>query len=243
MRLSQAWIIAAKEFSILRRKKGLIISVVLFPLIIGIGLPLILHYVQLRNAIPDRGLTLINAFSFFYIIIASALPITLASYSLVGEKVEKSIEPLLATPTTDGEILLGKGIAAFLPPIITIFGSAVIFMTLIDIFTYNSLSYLIFPNWTIGTILLLITPLTAITAIEICIIISIRASDVRSAQQWGLIQVIPFGAIYVLSEMSIITLNTNNLLIISGVLTVIDIFLLYISTITFRRDKLLIRQK
>ena len=38
-------------------------------------------------------------------IYTGALPANLASYSMVGEKVERSLEPLLATPASDGEIL------------------------------------------------------------------------------------------------------------------------------------------
>jgi ABC-2 type transport system permease protein len=50
----------------------------------------------------------INAFLFFFIIGAVSLPVGIAAYSVVGEKVEKSLEPLLTTPLTDGEILMGK---------------------------------------------------------------------------------------------------------------------------------------
>jgi ABC-2 type transport system permease protein len=56
---------------------------------------------------------------YIFVVLATVLPSTIAAHSIVGEKVEKTLEPLLATPTTDGEILLGKGIAAFLPPIIS----------------------------------------------------------------------------------------------------------------------------
>ena len=68
---------------------------------------------------------------------AAILPTAIASYSIVGEKVEKSLEPLLATPTTDGELLLGKSIAAFLPPLIATYIGALIFMVLIDIVTFS----------------------------------------------------------------------------------------------------------
>ena len=93
---------------------------------------------------------MVNAFSFLFITSAVTLPTAIASYSLVGEKVQKSLEPLLATPTTEGEILLGKSIAAFLPPIAAIYTGAVIFMTLIDSLTYSTLGYFYFPTWNIN---------------------------------------------------------------------------------------------
>ena len=113
------------------------------------------------------------------------IPTPIASYSLVGEKVEKSLEPLLATPTTDSEILLGKGIAAFLPPIGAIFGGATIFMVLIDLVTYGRLGYYYFPNLNTGIVLFLMVPLAAIMSVEWNVIVSSRVSDVRAAQQLG----------------------------------------------------------
>jgi ABC-2 type transport system permease protein len=83
---------------------------------------------------------LINSFSFWFVIGASLLPVGIASYSLIGEKVQKSLEPLLATPTTDEEILAGKSIAAFIPAILSNYLGAVIFMLLINKFTFSKLT-------------------------------------------------------------------------------------------------------
>jgi ABC-2 type transport system permease protein len=121
MRLSIAWIIASKELSTFRKKKGIFYSVILFPLFVSIGLPLLIYVLLGRSGSisPDALsglLTVINAFAFFFIIGAASLPTAIASYSIVGEKQGQSLEPLLATPTTDSEILLGKSIGALLPP-------------------------------------------------------------------------------------------------------------------------------
>jgi ABC-2 type transport system permease protein len=66
---------------------------------------------------------------------------------------------LLATPTTDEEILAGKSIAAFLPAICSNYIGAVIFAVLADLFTYGKLTYLYYPNWDIAIILFLLAPL------------------------------------------------------------------------------------
>jgi ABC-2 type transport system permease protein len=65
---------------------------------------------------------------------------------------------LLVTPTTDSEILLGKGIAAFLPPIGAILGGATIFMVLMDMVTQGTLGYYFFPNWDSVIVLFLMVP-------------------------------------------------------------------------------------
>jgi ABC-2 type transport system permease protein len=113
MRLSKSWIIASKDFKVFSKKKNIIYSILVVPLIVSFLIPIVIDYAGQSkggSGIPASELTiLLPAFTFFYLILAGLIPTTIASYSLVGEKVEKSLEPLLATPTTDSEILLGKG--------------------------------------------------------------------------------------------------------------------------------------
>jgi ABC-type Na+ efflux pump permease subunit len=245
MRLSKAWIIAEKDFAIFRKKKSVIYSVVLFPLFVSIGLPLVIQSSGSKSGgIPTEVLpTLLNAFSFFFIIGAVTLPTAIASYSLVGEKIQKSIEPLLATPTTEGEILLGKSIAAFLPPIAAIYIGAIIFMIFTDVLTYSKLGYLYYPNWNIGVIMLLLVPLGSILSIEFDILISSRVNDVRAAQQLGGMVALPFAGIYVVGEASVISLDAMNLLIICAILVAIDVILFYVSKAVFRREEILTKWK
>lgn len=248
MRLSKAWIIAKKDFSIFKKKKSIIYSIVIFAVLASVGLPLTIQFGSIKTSegigIPASDLpTMIEGFSFFFIIGAATLPTAIASYSLVGEKVQKSLEPLLATPTTDGEILLGKAIAAFLPPIAGTYLGAIIFMVLIDRFTYGILGYLYFPNWDMGIILLLLAPLASILSIELDIIISSRVNDVRTAQQMGGIVVLPFVGIYALGEANVISLHAGNLLIISAVILAIDVALFYAARAAFRREEIFTKWK
>lgn len=155
--------IAAKDLRILVAKRSVSLSIIMFPLIAAIGLPLVIRYAGSRHGgIPATVLPrLLNSFVFFFVIGAAVLPTAIASYSLVGEKVERSLEPLLATPVTDGEILLGKAIAASVPPIVVIWAGSLVFMTLTDQFTRPKLGHLYFPNGTATFILAVIAPLAA----------------------------------------------------------------------------------
>ena len=217
------------------------------PFFIAVGLPAVIWFVEQRNSArtsPAELAILLPAFSFLYLIFAGYLPTSLASYSLVGEKVEKSLEPLLATPTTDSEILLGKGIAAFIPPVAGILAGSAVFMTLMDLVTRSKLGYYFFPNWNSILLLFVMVPLAALLSVEWNVIISSRASDVRIAQQFGALAVIPLGVIYVAGEINLIDLGiTNNLLIIAAILLVIDVVLFYLARATFRREEILTRWK
>lgn len=248
MRLSKSWIIASKDFSTFKRKRNIIYSVIVIPIFISFLLPAVITFAGHRNGgtgVPAAELTtLLPAFSFFYLILAGYIPTTLASYSLVGEKVEKSLEPLLATPTTDSEILLGKAIAAFIPPIAGVIGGSAIFMALMDLVTRSKLGYYFFPNWNAAIVLFVMVPLASILSVEWNVIISSRVSDVRIAQQFGAFVVIPLGGIYVCGELDIVNLGvTNNLLIIAAILFVVDLILFYLARATFRREEILTRWK
>lgn len=167
----------------------------------------------------------------------------IASYSLIGEKVQKSLEPLLTTPTTDEEILAGKSIAAFLPAIGTNIVGALIFMVLVDLFTNNTLNYLYYPNWDIAIILFLLGPLACLLSVGYNILVSSRMNDVGTAQQLGTLILLPFGVMYLLSEIRVLELTTNNLLIMATVLAVIDVIIFYLVKSTFQRDEILTKWK
>jgi ABC-2 type transport system permease protein len=248
MRLSKSWIIASKDFAIFRKKKNIIYSVAIVPSFIAVLISAIIWYTGQRNGgtrmTPVELVILLPAFSFWYLILAGYLPTTLASYSLVGEKVEKSLEPLLATPTTDSEILLGKGFAAFVPPVAGILAGSAVFMTLMDVVTRGKLGYYFFPNWNAAIVFFVMVPLAALLSVEWNVFISSRVSDIRIAQQFGVFVVIPLAGVYILGELNIVDLGiTNNLLIIAAIFFVIDVVLFYVARATFRREEILTKWK
>jgi ABC-2 type transport system permease protein len=243
MDVQSSWAVTRKDFSVFRRKRYVLYSLFAVPLIVSILLPVVLHFLITSKGYPPAGVEIfLGAFSFFWVIIAAGIPVSLASYSIVGEKVEKSLEPLLATPMTDGEILLGKSLAAFLPALASTYAGAIIYMVLADLVTYDRLGYLFFPNWTMGAILLIAT-LACLLSVEANIIFSSRINDIRASQQLGFLVILPFAAVYVLSELNIVSYNDTNLLIISAVTIVADVILFYLTKAVFRREEILTKWK
>jgi ABC-2 type transport system permease protein len=242
MKLWKSWVIATKDFSIFRKKKRILYTLIFLPFLLSIGLPIVILPVA-GTAKTAEITSLLNAFSYFYIILAYILPTTLASYSILGEKIEQSLEPLLATPTTDSELLFGKVITSFLPCVSVIYVSSIIFMVLSDAITYNTFGYLFFPNWSMAIILLLAVPLSSILSIQLNVIISSRVNDVRTANQLGTLLFIPFIGIYLLLETNVVSLNVINLLAIFAILFVADAILFYLNKAIFSRDKILTKWK
>ena len=240
MKLWKSWVIARKDFATFRTKRYIIYSLVVVPLLISIGLPGVMMLLIRRATTPlPTIINVLNAFSFFFVILAGILPISIGAYSIVGEKLERTLEPLLVTPTTDGEILLGKVLAAFLPSIIATYAGAVIFMLLMDGVTSGRLGYLFFPNWTMAVILLVTVPLISILSTEFNVIISARVSDIRAAQQFGMLVLLPLAVIYVALEIGFVSLTPATLAIIFAIILVIDALLFFLSRATFRREEIL----
>jgi len=217
------------------------------PFIVAVLIPVLIGYVGQRNGsrvTPAELVILLPAFLFFYVILAAYLATPIASYTIVGEKVEKSLEPLLATPTTDSEIRLGKGIAAFFPPLAALLGGSALFMLLMDLTTKDKLGYYYFPDSNTAVVLILLLPLALLMSVLVNIIISSRVTDVRTGQQLGALTVLPFAGLYLCGELNLIDLgSTSNLLIIAAALLVVDVLLFFVSRATFRREEILTKWK
>jgi ABC-2 type transport system permease protein len=245
MRLSKAWLVASRDFKVFKHQKNIWYSIIVFPVIISVLFPAVIEFAGQRSGgLSAANLpNLLDSFSFFVVIGAAFIPLGIASYSIVGEKIEKSLEPLLATPLTDGEILLGKAIAALLPTLVAMYAGAAVFMVGIDTVTFGKLGYNYFPNWTFAVLLLVLLPVAALMSVLYSVIVSSRVNDVRSASSYGILIFLPFMAIYLASEIRIISLDINGILIIAGILSAIDIALYFVSTAAFQREEILTKWK
>jgi ABC-2 type transport system permease protein len=242
MNTKNVWTITSKDIGLFIKKKWILYAALILPLALSIGLPIIAWYVSNRASLSYL-FQIFNAFSFFFMVLSAIIPTVIASYSFVGEKTEKTLEPLLATPTTDDEILLGKSLAAFLPVIIMIFIGAAIFMVLMDIFTGAKVGYPYYPNLNFMILIFLNSPLACVMSIELSIIISSRMSDIRSAQQLSGLAMIPFVVLYLLIEIGVLTFDVNTLLIIAGIIAVVVICLFLLSRAVFKREEILTKWK
>jgi ABC-2 type transport system permease protein len=149
---------------------------------------------------------------------------------------------LLATPMSDGDILLGKTLSGLLVPLGALYTGSITFMVLLDYFTHNLLGYYYYPNWHIAAILFA-APFAALLSVELNVIISSRMTDVRSAQQSGALLMLPFIGVFLASELGFFTLNDTTLAIMAGVLAVISAAMFFVAKATFQREEILTRWK
>ena len=251
MRLWKAWIVTNKDVSIFRKNKYIFYSLIGMPLIFGIAMPLLFVFILNAEAsspsITSAELLttpslFANISAMYLVVIAAILPSVIASYSFVGEKIEKSLEPLLATPTTDGELLLGKSLAAFVPCIAITYLGAAISTPIIDYWSFTKLGVLLLPNVYWALVIFVIAPLACILSVEGNVIVSSRVNDIRAAQQVGSLITLPLILLVVVGTETA-QLSVLLAMLISVILAVADIALFFVSKETFQREEILTKWK
>src|SRR3954467_253714 len=85
------------------------------------GLPPLSHLDAVRAS-------LLSPFLVLFLMLPLVVPITVSSYSIVGEKQSRSLETLLATPIKTWELLVAKALAAGIPGIAATWSSFAIFL-------------------------------------------------------------------------------------------------------------------
>ena len=188
-------------------------------------------------------LLLINVLMLMFMLIPAVLPTIIASYTLVGEKINKSLEPLLATPTTDLELLGGKSLSIFVPTMLASWLSFIPFVVLVDLITRPALGYFMLPNllWVIA--IFVMCPLIAALSILSNVIVSSRVSDVRSAQQLGSLVILPVILFFVLIITQSAATSVSLMALFSVLFLGIDAMVLFVALKVFRREEILIRWK
>jgi len=236
------WKVAKKDFKVIRRKRSIIGYTAGLPPLLAVALSLIVRDAIVGASVGSATVGMATL-TFVFVILAAVLPTSMAAYSIVGEKVEKSLEPLLATPTSDGDLLLGKALAAFLPAVLAVWAGAFIFMAAADSLAYSTFSGYYFPSWVPGIILFLVIPLAAMLGVEVAITVSSRVSDVRGANQLAGLMYVPFLAVMIGGADGGFSFDVTSLLVFSGILVVADVAMFFVSKSTFNREKILTKWK
>jgi ABC-2 type transport system permease protein len=174
-----------------------------------------------------------------FIIVPATLPTIIASYSIVGEKNNRSLEPLLATPTTDGELLIGKIFSSFLPSMGSTLLAFSLGVILLDVILIPQVGYPLLPNVTWVLSMLLLAPTACLMSVLACVIVSSKVSDVRAAQQLGGFVVMPVVVLMVGVLSGFIFLSPVMIFVFAGFYGCLDLGLFYCAKAMFNRETIL----
>ncbi|HEV3359479.1 MAG TPA: ABC transporter permease subunit [Pseudonocardiaceae bacterium] len=191
-----------KELRDYRRNRFVMGSMAVLP-VIFVALPMVqLFRVQVSMSSPALNLHI--GLSLLYLLaIPTFIPSALAAYSVVGEREQGTLEPVLITPIHRQEFLIGKALAAFVPTLVVAYAIFGIFLAAAAIFAAPGIASAVFAGSHL-LVQLLFTPLLAGWSIWVGIAVSTRVSDVRAAQQLGVLASLPPLVIVALLSLNVI---------------------------------------
>lgn len=186
---------------------------------------------------------LLNQMLVLFMLMPLIIPISIAAYSIVGEKTTRSLEPLLATPITTLELLTGKALAAVIPAVLATWGGFLLFLILAPVVGASAAATgaILSPIWLLAVFVA--GPLMAVIAVNFAVIISSRTSDPRVAEQMAAVLVVPMIALIFGQIAGVITLNVQFMLIAIAILLVAAIGLIYLGVRFFEREAILTKWK
>ncbi len=210
MRLGYVGAVFGKEWRDLLSNR-LLLGAVAFPALIFAAIPTgLVAFIQARDLDPQQlgqiqqyisafpnvpaklaaQAFIVTNFMAYFLLIPAMVPMAIASQSVIGEKVARSLEPQLATPLEVPELLAGKTLAAALPAVVATWAVFGLYGLVNGAIADPRLTRFVFSDTWIVAMLTLV-PLICLFSVLLGIIVSSRVNDPRTAQQIGGFVVIP----------------------------------------------------
>jgi len=258
--------IIRKEWAQVFKNRLVLFSVAFMPLLFT-AIPLVMLFSMregsgdsqgLTNDLPSQfsqfcqeGLTpiecfqiyTINQFMLLFMMTPLIIPVNIAAYSVVGEKTTHSLEPLLATPITTMELLIGKNLAAAIPAIIATWIYFMIYVVgaWLIVRSPHVVAALLDPMWWIAVVVT--GPLLAILSVNFALIVSSRVNEPRVAEQLSAVVILPLLALFIGQVAGVFLVNRSLVLLFSLVVLILDVILVNLAGRLFQRETILTQWK
>lgn len=186
---------------------------------------------------------IVTQFILLFMMVPVIVPMTIASYSIVGEKSTRTLEPLLVTPVSTLEILVGKGLAGVIPAVLATWVGYLLYAAGAHLMVNNPgvTSKLFDPLWLIA--IFVVGPLLSIMGVCIAVMVSSRVNDPRVAEQISGIFVLPVVGLFLGQTTGFILVNQEFILWMAGLVAILDSILFYFAIQLFQRETILSRWK
>jgi ABC-2 type transport system permease protein len=179
-------------------------------------------------------------FLILFMLIPTVVPLTIAIYSVIGEKAARTLEPLLATPVGVGELLLAKSIASTVPAVlVTWLAYTIYFVSVLGLGSEAAVKAITAPRWMLAMVFMV--PLLTALSVNLGILISTRVNDVRVAQQIGGLVVIPIVALGIFQVTGRVVLDNESFIGMATFLLVVDALVFFAAKVAFQRENILVR--
>ncbi len=217
--------IVDKELREFRRNRYLVFGMAIIPVVFSIQPLITVFALSSSESAPLR-----HEHVLLYMLgIPALVPSLVAAYSVVGEREQGTLEPLLITPIRR---------EVFVPSVAVAFGVYGLFLACVEFFAQPSVAAaLIRPSDLLAQ--LLFTPLLAGWSIWIAIVISTRANDVRVAQQLATLASLPSVALTTLIALNAIDASLTTAVVAAAALLLLNRIGWRVASAVFDRERLI----
>ena len=191
--------ILRKELRDYRRNRYMVMTMAIIPVIF-----LLQPLIYVLSLPASAAVPLSHKHELLYMLgIPALVPAIVAASSVVTERQQGTLEPVLTTPVRREEFLLAKALAPLLPSVAVSYVVYGLFVVIIELFAQQGVA----PALLQGGIVIaqvLFTPLLAAWSIWVGLAISSLSSDIRAAQQLSLLGNLPLVAVTILITFNVI---------------------------------------
>jgi ABC-type Na+ efflux pump permease subunit len=223
-----------KELRDFRRNRSLTVGMAIVPALFSVQPLVSVFTLQSSASIPLR-----HEHVLLYMLgIPAIVPSFVAAYSVVGERQQGTLEPVLSTPIRREELLLGKALAALLPSIAVAYVVYGLFLACVELLALPTVASALIrlPDLLAQ---LCFTPLLAGWSIWIAILISNRSNDVRVAQQLASLACLPSVVLTTLVALNVIKASLVVALVAAAALLLLNRTGWRFASATFDRERLI----
>ena len=226
--------IVRKELRDFRRNRSLTTGMAIIPVLFCVQ-----PAVTVFTLDPAASATLRQQHVLLYMLgIPALVPSVIAAYSVVGEREQGTLEPVLTTPIRREELLLGKAVAALLPSLAVAYAVYGLFLASVEFFAAPAVaSALIRPPDLLAQVVF--TPLLAGWSIWTAIMISTRSNDIRVVQQFALLASLPSIAVTTLVGFNVIKVSLVAGLVAAAALLLLNWMGWRFASAMFDRERLI----
>jgi ABC-type transport system involved in multi-copper enzyme maturation permease subunit len=226
-----------KELAEFRRNRFIVSTAAILPIVFLISPTASILSIKAAALTTTLGKR-VDAALFLPLLIPVFVPSLLSAYAVVGEREQGTLEPVLTTPVTRVELLLGKATAIFLPVVAVSYLMFGIFVAITQFAAASPVATAVWHAPQLPAALVFI-PLLAAWAIWVGLAISARATDTRVAQQLSILASLPPVAVTALMSFQVISATFPVAAALAGGLLVIDALACFAVAQVFDRERLI----
>lgn len=233
--------VVRKELTEVRRNRFILSTMVVLPVLFLIS-PTTSILASKAAAGSHKLDTQVGLSLMILMLIPVILPSTMAANSVIGEREQGTLEPVLTTPIRREEFLIGKAVATFIPAVALSYLVFGVFLATVGLGADPVIQTAV---WHAPQLIaeVFYIPLLAGWAVWIGIAVSTKANDTRVAQQLSTLASLPPLALIALMSFQVIKPTLTIALSFAALLLVIDTAAYMVVAKLFDRERLVTGSK